>query len=343
MPSQLFPRTLRPLRLLALLAVLLQLGACAMPTLSEADRRQAAGKTFVVTGASSGIGRGIAEQLGALGANVVLAARKTEVLAEVAEGIRRSGGMPLVVTTDVSRQADMDALARAALERFGRIDVWINNAGVGALGRFADVPVEDHARVIEVNVNGVIYGSHAALRQFQSQGYGTLVNISSTLGKVPMPYQASYVASKAAVLQLGRALNQELRLAGQDRIRVTTVLPWAVDTPFFEQAANYTGRNPRSIAFDDAHAVAQAIVWVALHPREEFPVGWKAGSAYAGHNLLPGLTERIAAHVEHRVQIETGGPAPFTSGNLHRPIHTAKTVDGGVRERMQREEAAQQR
>lgn len=319
------------LRLLAALLCALQLAACGMPRLNEEDRRAAAGKTFVVTGASSGIGRGIAEQLGSLGANVVLAARRTEVLAELADGIRRAGGSALVVTTDVSRRQDVAQLASASVERFGRIDVWINNAGIGALGRFDEVPPEDHARVIDVNVNGVIYGSHAALQQFRSQGYGALVNISSTLGQIPVPYQASYVASKAAVLQLGRALNQELQLAGHRHITVTTVLPWAVDTPFFMHAANYTGRTPRSVAFDDARTVAQAIVWVALHPRQEFAVGWKAGGAYAAHQLLPGLTESIAAHVEHRIQIESAAPAPVTTGNLYRPSSAESSVDGGMR------------
>ncbi|HVL77645.1 MAG TPA: SDR family oxidoreductase [Noviherbaspirillum sp.] len=320
------------LRGLLLLTCVLQLGACASLTQpGPADRQAIAGKTFVVTGASSGIGRAVAHELAASGANIVLAARRAEVLDEVAGEVRRVGGTPLVVVTDVSRAQEMERLAQAAIGHFGRIDVWINNAGVGALGRFEDVPARDHARVIDVNVNGVIYGSHAALRQFIAQGRGTLVNISSVQGQIPTPYQSSYAASKAAVLGLGRALNQELRLARRDRIRVVTVLPWAVDTPFFEHAANYTGRAARSIAYDDPTMVARAIVWVSLHPRDEFPVGWKAGGAYAGHNLLPALTERVAADVEHATQIESGPPAPPTSGNLHQPVRGGATVEGGLR------------
>lgn len=98
----------------------------------------------------------------------------------------------------------------------------------------------DHARLVDVNLNGVIYGSHAALRRFKTQGFGTLVNIGSVETEVPLAYQASYAASKAAVLSLSRALNEELRLSGINTIKVATILPWATDTPFFEHAANYT-------------------------------------------------------------------------------------------------------
>lgn len=329
--NNVLPHLIQAVRLLPVILFLLHLSGCAgLMQLTEEDRAQAAGKTFVVTGASSGIGRGIAEQLGALGANVVLAARRTDLLEEVAAVVRGYGGNPLVVTTDVSRNDQMERLARLAVERFGGIDVWINNAGVAVIGRFEEAPVEDHARVVDVNLKGVIYGSHAALTQFRKQGHGSLVNVSSLIGRIPIPYQSSYVASKAGILALGRVINQELQLAGHDRITVTSVLPWAVDTPFFEHAANYTGHKARSAAYDDPRMVAEAIVWVSLHPRRELPVGWKALAAYAGHNLLPGITERIAASVEHQIQIEGAPAAPPSQGNLYEPMRTGRTVGGGL-------------
>lgn len=214
-----------------------------MPSPGAAERERIAGRTYVVTGASSGFGRGVAERLGAMGANVVLAARRAPALEEVAAVVRAGGGQALVVPTDVSDAAAVEALARAAEARFGRVDVWVNNAGVGSLGRFEEVPVEDHARVVAVNLNGVIFGSHAALRRFRAQGHGTLVNVASVEGRVPLPYHASYAATKHAVVGLGTALNGELRLNGlAERIRVVTVMPWAADTPFWENAGNHTGR-----------------------------------------------------------------------------------------------------
>lgn len=316
-----------------------QLAGCAAPRLQAGDESLVAGKTYVVTGASSGFGRGVAERLGALRANVVLVARRTDVLNAVAANARSAGGTPLVVTADVAKPEDMQRVADETVRRFGKIDVWINNAGVGAIGRFEEIPVEDHARLVDVNLKGVIYGSHVALRRFREQGYGTLVNIGSVESEVPIAYQATYAASKAAVLSLGRALNEELRLGGMDRIAVSTVMPWAADTPFFQHTANYTGRESRMIAMDEPGKVVEAIVWASLHPVEELPVGWKAMGATASHRLMPDLTEHISGNISHRVQMEQAPPGPRTAGTLHTPVHAGTGIDGGMRERMAQEKS----
>ncbi|CAM3974979.1 SDR family NAD(P)-dependent oxidoreductase [Bordetella bronchialis] len=341
-----FPRpvspggALGPLRALGALIVLLMLGACAIsPRIGADDRQHIAGKTFVVTGASSGFGRGVALELASQGANVVLAARRVTVLEEVAEEVRTRGGVPLVVATDVGRQEDVRRLADAAVSRFGAIDVWINNAGVLAIGRFEDIPVEDHARLVQTNVMGVIYGSHAAMRLFRAQGRGVLVNVGSAESVVPLAYHASYSASKAAVLGLGRALDQEIRLGGERDIHVATVLPWAADTPVSEHAANYSGRTPRLISMDDPQTVVDAIVWVSIHPQDTLPVGWKARGVYVMHHLLPGTTESIAADMAHREQMEKAPPAPATGGALYRPLPAGTGVDGGNRARQRMEDA----
>lgn len=326
--------------LFACMILLMAAGGCAAPRLTGADQRLMLHRTFVVTGASSGFGRGIAQRLGRGGANVVLAARRAAVLEEVAAEVRSAGGQALVAPTDVSDPKAVEALAEAAVARFGRIDGWINNAGVGALGRFEDIPVADHARVIDVNLKGVIYGSHAALRRFRAQGFGTLVNVSSVEGKIALPYHSSYAASKHAIVGLGVALNQELRFAGTPRIKVATALPWVADTPFFNHTANYSGKTPRALLFDDPGRVADAITWLALHPRKELAIGFRARAVITGHQLLPGLSENIAGDVWHRVQMENAPPGPSTSGNLHRPVPEGTGVRGDVRERMRREDAA---
>ncbi len=332
---------LHKIPLLLFTFAVLQLYGCATNThLESSDEQKIAGKTYVITGASSGFGRGVALKLASLHANVVLAARRTELLKEVAAQVSASGGTPLVVTTDVSKQEDIQRLANAAVARFERIDVWINNAGVGAIGRVEDIPVEDQARLIDVNLKGVIYGSHVAMRQFRSQGFGTLINIGSVESEVPLAYQASYAASKAGVLSFGRALNEEIRLSGFKTIDVVTVMPWAADTPFFTQVPTYSGGTPRMAAMDDPQKVVDAIVWVSLHPREELPVGWKAKGSYASHHIFPDLTERMSANVSHNRQIETAPPAPPTAGALFGPMQAGRTVDGGVRQRMEQENGA---
>ncbi|WP_236033336.1 SDR family NAD(P)-dependent oxidoreductase [Belnapia mucosa] len=323
---------MRPSILLALLC----LGACA----AQPGRPEIAGRSFVVTGASSGFGRGVALGLGAQGGHVVLAARRAQVLEEVAAQIRAAGGEALVVPTDVSRADQVEALAAAAIGRFGRIDAWVNNAGVAAIGRFEEIPVEDHDRVVDVNLKGVIHGSHAALRQFRRQGFGTLVNIASVEGRVPLAYHASYAATKHAIIGLGAALNQELRLARQNRIAVSTVLPWAVDTPFWQHTANYSGGTPRMVTMDGPEEVVRAIIRVSIHPQKELAVGWKANGAVLGHRIWPGLAEHIAGNVVHRVQIETAPPAPPTTGSLYAPVMEGTGVAGEARGRMAREDAA---
>lgn len=299
------------------------------------------GRTYVVTGASSGFGRGVALHLGARGANVVLAARRTELLEDAAAEIRASGGRALVVTTDVSCPEDVEQLEAAAIEQFGRIDAWINNAGLGAIGPFWDIPLADHGRLVDINLNGVIYGSHVALRRFRTQGEGTLVNVGSIESEVPLALHASYAASKAGIRHLGRALNEELRLAGLDRVHVSTVMPWGADTPFDVHAANHSGHTPQLISPDDPSKVVEAIVRMSLQPRDELAVGWKSKAAYAGHRLMPDLGTRAAANLFQRAQMDEAPPAPPTSGALHEPIQAGRRVEGTVRERMRRENAPQ--
>lgn len=333
----------RLLLCLAALTLLLATTGCATSTrLAPGEASQVAGRTYVVTGASSGFGRGTAVRLGQLGANVVLAARRADLLEEVAREVEAAGGSALAVPTDVADPEAVQQLAQAAIARFGQVDVWINNAGVGAIGRFEDIPIEDHSRLVDVNLKGVIYGSHVAMRLFRGQGFGHLVNMGSVDSETPLAYQASYSASKAAVLSLGRTLNEEIRLSGRRRLHVSTVMPWAADTPWWPHAANYSGGAPRMAAMDDPREIVDALVWVSVNPREELPVGWKARGSVTAHRFFPDLTERLSGDIAHRWQIETAPPAPPTSGTLHQPMSEGRTLDGGVRDRMAREDQARE-
>lgn len=316
------------------------LGGCATARPGAAVQRQVQGKTYVIVGASSGFGRGVAEALGTYKANVVLAARRTELLEEVAAKVRAAGGTALVVTTDVSQPDQVQRLADAAVKQYGRIDVWINDAAVGVIGRFGDAPLPDYARVIDVNLKGVIYGSYAALRQFRAQGAGTLVNLGSVESEVPLAYHSVYAVSKAGVRSLGQAINQELRLNREKHIKVVTIEPWAVDTPWWGHAANYSGGTPRMAALDGPAKVVHAIVRSSVRPRQELPVGWKARAAVVSHHLFPHFTERVSANIAHRYQIKTAPPAPPTPGSLYEPMPTGRGVDDGVRQRIKAEKQA---
>lgn len=298
-----------------------------------------AGATILITGASSGFGRGAALRLAAEGANVVIAARRTELIEDLAKEIAAAGGQALPVTADVSDPADVARLAAAAIGQYQHIDVWINNVGVGALGLFWDIPIEDHARLVDVNLKGVIYGAHEALRRFRAQGFGTLINIGSIDSEVPVAYQASYSATKAAVLSLSRALNEELRLAGDDLVKVGVIMPWAVDTPWWTHAANYTGHAPRMAAMDDPQIVIDAIVRACLEPKEEQPVGAKAHASYTSHQIFPDMTERLTATIQDR-EVAKAFPAPHTAGAIFEPMAAGATISGGISDRMKEEDAA---
>lgn len=305
--------------------------------ISRVEKKKLQGKTFVVTGASSGFGQGVALKLGEYRANVVLAARRTDLLDEIAAKIRIAGGSALVVTTDVSNYEDIQRLADTTIKRFGHIDAWINNAGIGAIGPFWDIPIKDQMRVIDVNLKGVIYGSYEAIKIFRNQKYGILINTGSIDSEVPLAYQGSYSASKAGVRSLGEVINQELRLAGYKNIKVTTIEPWAVDTPWWGHAANYSGGTPRMKAMDDPYLVVDVIIWSYFHPRKEIPVGPKAKASYFFHHLCPHFTEKLSANYSHKYQIRFAPPAKDTSGTLYTPMESGRGVDDGVRQRIKKE------
>jgi short-subunit dehydrogenase len=301
------------------------------------------GRVVVITGASSGFGMGVALALAERGDRVVLAARRADLLAEVARECEARGGRAIAVPTDVADAAAVARLAEEARQAFGRIDVWINNAGIGALGRFEEIPVEDHARIIDVNLKGVIHGSHEALRQFRGQGgQGILINISSVAGRIGYAYMSSYAASKHGVRGLGASIHEELRVNGERGIRVSTILPYAADTPWWPNAANYTGKSPRMIMLDPPEKVIAAIVRATTHPRKEIAVGWKANVSLAAHRISPALTERAAGSISHQQFIEIPPPAPMGPGNLYEP-GPAAGIDGGVRAKIKAEDAARKR
>ena len=141
------------------------------------------------------------------------------------------------------------------------------------------------------------------------------------------------------MLSLGRSLTEELRLAGAAHIKVGTIMPWAVDTPWWVHAANYTGRAPRMALMDAPQLVVDALVRACLGPAEAQPVGWKAKASDLAHHLVPDLTERLSAEVAER-EAKKATPAPVTHGAVHQPMGDGLTVDGGIRERMRREDAA---
>ncbi|MBS1989705.1 MAG: SDR family NAD(P)-dependent oxidoreductase [Cyanobacteria bacterium SZAS LIN-3] len=189
------------------------------------------------------------------------------------------------------------------------------------VGFFTDVPLEDHIQVIETDLMGTIYGSYAAIKIFLRQEAGTLINIASMIGKIPAPYYASYAAAKHGVVGLSAALRQELSAQRIKTIHVATVMPMAMNTPFFSHAANYTGHQAVPIPpMDDAGKVIDAIVDLVVHPRnEEVPVGSGSGANLLMHNTAPSMSENVMAELTHQVQMKDAPVAAQTNGTLRAP------------------------
>jgi short-subunit dehydrogenase len=325
------------IKLLTVLTCLLYLmTGCTTWKPGMAGQKKISGKTYVIVGSSSGLGRGVAQQLGKYKANVVLAARRTDLLEEVADTIRKSGGNAIVVTMDITKPEEVQRVCDAAVKEFAHIDVWINMAGVAAIGRFWEIPVNDQARVIDVNLKGSIYGSKVAVQQFIKQRKGVLINMGSIESEVPLAYQISYAASKAGVRSLGLSLSQELRLNGYKNIKVVTIEPWAVDTPLWRHAANYSGVEPKMALMDEPDKVVNAVLRKSLRPKKIVPVGWKAKGPSFLANVFPRFTEWFGANVSHKYQIEMGPQTPDTEGAIYKPIQEGRGIDDGANERMKR-------
>ncbi len=245
------------------------------------------GVSVVVTGASSGIGKATALAFARQGASVTLASRDGKKLAAVASECERAGGRAQFTATDVTNARAMRAVAQAAADHFGKIDVWVNNAGIGAVGRFTEVPVEAHDQVISTNLMGYLHGAHAVLPHFMAKRSGVLINVISFGAFVGTPFGASYTATKFGLRGLSESLRAELQ--DQPGIRICDVFPGFVDTPGVAHAGNYTGHRLNARAPDRPEEVADAIVRLARRPKDKVSVGAVAKLAPLAYAVAPGL------------------------------------------------------
>ncbi|HET6300988.1 SDR family NAD(P)-dependent oxidoreductase [Microbacterium sp.] len=286
------------------------------------------GPVVVITGASSGIGRATAQEHARRGARLVLAARNEDSLETVAEECRALGAEVRVIPTDVSQQSDVHALAVGAVAEFGRIDVWVGNAGVFAYGSFEQLSEAVFRQVIETNLMGQVHGARAVLPYFRRQGSGTLVLVGSLYSRVSSPMISPYVASKFGVLGFAESLRQELRGSG---IRVRVVLPATVDTPIYQNAANVTGRHVHPLPpASSPRRVARAIVRAPDTRRTVRFVGRVQTVALLPHRMAPGVYDTAVRLSKERVELR-GTDADLTVGTVFEPPSAAGGVTGGWR------------
>lgn len=296
--------------------------------------RPAGEQVVVITGASSGIGRATAQMLGEKGATVVLAARNVEALEAAAEEVRQAGGRALVVPADVSDRAQVEFLAGAAIENFGRIDSWVNDAAVSEYALIEEMDDAEIEHILRVNVLGTIYGCRAALRYMKEQnGGGALINVGSALSERSIPLQGIYCASKHAVKGFTEALRLELKHQNAP-VSVTLILPSVINTPFYTSAKSKMGVRPRPIRpIYDANVVAEAIVFACEHPRRNlYAGGFGKTLAYMEHISAP-LTDLYMLQGGRMFKSQQEEDVPDDGrSNLFSPIPGEGSVSGGYDE-----------
>ncbi|MHC2371848.1 NADP-dependent 3-hydroxy acid dehydrogenase YdfG [Bradyrhizobium diazoefficiens] len=225
-----------------------------------------AGKVIAITGASSGIGAAAARHLAERGAIVVLGARRADRLEMLAASIASKGGKASYLVTDVRQREDVAGLVGLATDRYGKLDVLINNVGIAPISRLDDLRVDDWDDMIDVNVKGVLYGIAAALPVFRRQGFGHFVNTLSTGGLKIVPTMAVYAGSKNAV----RAISEGLRQEVGPSLRVTTISPGYVDTELpssmTDSALREQGQASMKAMAIPASAIAEAMAFAIAQP-----------------------------------------------------------------------------
>jgi len=224
--------------------------------------RDLAGRVAIVTGASSGIGAATAVAFGRAGLRVALAARRQELLEQVAAQVRAAGGEALVLAADLRDPAAGEALVAATTQAWGRVDVMVANAGLGRGGRFERIPEESLLEQVEVNLVAVVRCARAVLPGMLAQGSGHLIAVSSVAGELGIPYNVIYSATKAAVTNLCEGLGREV---GRRGVAVTAVLPGFIATPM-------TAGDRFPVRLPGPEIVAEAILRALRRPRRRVVV-----------------------------------------------------------------------
>jgi short-subunit dehydrogenase len=284
------------------------------------------GETVVITGASSGVGKATAEAFAEQGADLVLAARGEDALKETAELCRKLGATVIAVPTDTSVAEDVQNLVKQALEFSGKIDYWVNNAGVLAFGKFEEIPVDVTDQIVKTNLLGYMHAAHAVLPVFKKQKKGVLLNNISIGGWMPAPYGTAYTASKFGVRGMVETLQGEV--SDFPDIHVCALYPGFQKSSGIEHAANYSGIKlstpPTSF---DPRKLASAIVKTAKNPKEVIYPDWSAIVFKNLYEMVPGII-RYVSSAGMRMVMKNANKDNKTGGNVLKPSEGNMGIDG---------------
>ncbi|MGF6275494.1 short-subunit dehydrogenase [Massilia sp. UYP11] len=279
-------------------------------------------QVMVITGATSGIGLSTARMAAGRGARLVLAARADDALDELVDELRAGGADVIAVAADVGKIDDVERIGDAAIRAFGRIDTWVNNAGISIFGRIEDIAPEDHHRLFQTNFWGVVNGSLEAVKRMKQRGGGALINLGSELSDHGIPLQGMYAASKHAVKGFTDSLRMELEKEGAP-MSVTLVKPSGIDTMFAVHAKNYMEKEPKLPSPVYApELVADAILYAAQHPKRDLFVGGAAKMNSSGARFLPRAFDKYVTATMFKGQTSDAPADPGRRDALHKPDHT---------------------
>jgi short-subunit dehydrogenase len=279
-------------------------------------------QVVVITGASSGIGLCTARLAAERGASVVLIARSADVLEATVTAIVASGGQAFALAADVADRSQMEQAALQAIAKFGRIDTWVNNAGVSIYGRLDEVDERDSHRLFDTNFWGVVNGSLAALTYLKAGG-GALINLGSEVSDAVVPLQGMYSASKHAVKGFTDALRVEIEDVDERPVSITLIQPTAVNTPYPEHAKNYMSREPKlPDPMIEAEQVAEAILKAATEGGRDLKVGAMSVMNTALSKILPSMADGMSAKQVDRQQRDEAPRHP--DGALYKAGHSGR-------------------
>ena len=279
-------------------------------------------QVMVLTGASSGIGLCTAILAAERGARLVLVARSENTLQSLVSQIESNGGEAIYVVADVADREQMLHVAQAAVDQYGRIDTWVNDAGVSSYSRLDKISEADSRRIFDTNFWGVVNGSLIALPYLRKQG-GALINLGSEVSEEVVPLQGMYSASKHAVKGFTDALRIEIELLDKSPVSITLIQPTAVNTPFPHNAKNYMDKEPKlPTPTIDPQRVAEAILKAATDGGRDIKVGLMAIVNTSASKFLPSLGDRMAAMQAGRQQEDA--PPRNPEGTLYKAGHAGR-------------------
>ncbi|MFN8391172.1 MAG: SDR family oxidoreductase [Bdellovibrionota bacterium] len=281
-------------------------------------------QVMVITGASSGIGLATAEAAAAKGVKVVLAARSKQALENIVQSIRSRGGEAYAVAADVASREELERVAQEAVIRFGRIDTWVNNAGVSIYGRLDEISEQDSRRLFDTNFWGVYHGSLVALHYLKTAG-GAIINVGSEVSEAVIPLQGIYAASKHAVKGFTDALRVEIEEVSELPVAITLIQPTAVDTPYPQHAKNYMPQEPKlPDPMIEPEKVAEAILAAAVSQTRALRVGTMSKVNTMTAKLMPKLADKLSSKQVDRQHYDE--PPRNPNGALYQPSEMTTMV-----------------